>query len=382
MFSTIPMAPTALTLALRAASACISPTTQAAPAMSPFMSSMPAAGLIEMPPVSKHTPLPMKATGSTPRLPPFQRMMTQRLSRSEPWPDAEQRIHAELAHGGDVEHLDRHAELFQVAGTAGEFFRKEHVGRLVDEIAGEHHAVRDRLARYVGLLRRGHTGDRDGDLDLLRAILVVLALGLVAIEGIGAQPNAQRDVGGPFRLDRPARQVGDDLASVAAGAILPIAMPPSLTKVFRLEIGDLADADDDQARQVKPGRRQDVERRTVLALEPLGRRRPGYQVARRRPAPCGLRAEFEPLFAEYNENAFGGAPNGANFSCNVADMRGSSAGGGKQVWPGLTPPAKPNLHDRRAPRRGRPNSRCSPVALTLCCAYSMGLPWRGHFVGR
>ena len=62
------------------------PTTQAAPAMSPFMSSMPPAGLIEMPPVSKHTPLPMNATGAAPRLPPFQRMITVRLSCSEPWP--------------------------------------------------------------------------------------------------------------------------------------------------------------------------------------------------------------------------------------------------------------------------------------------------------
>ena len=63
MFSTMPMTPTALTLALRAASACIRPMTAAAPAMSPFMSSMPPAGLIEMPPVSKTTPLPTKATG-------------------------------------------------------------------------------------------------------------------------------------------------------------------------------------------------------------------------------------------------------------------------------------------------------------------------------
>ena len=54
--------------------------------MSPFMSSMPAAGLIEMPPVSKQTPLPMKATGASPALPPFQRMTTTRLSRAEPWP--------------------------------------------------------------------------------------------------------------------------------------------------------------------------------------------------------------------------------------------------------------------------------------------------------
>ncbi len=60
--------------------------TQAAPAMSPFMSSMPPAGLIETPPVSKHTPLPMKATGASPFLPPFQRMTTTRLSCAEPWP--------------------------------------------------------------------------------------------------------------------------------------------------------------------------------------------------------------------------------------------------------------------------------------------------------
>ena len=54
--------------------------------MSPFMSSMPAAGLIEMPPVSKVTPLPTKATGGAPRLPPFQRMITTRARCAEPWP--------------------------------------------------------------------------------------------------------------------------------------------------------------------------------------------------------------------------------------------------------------------------------------------------------
>ncbi len=50
-------------VALRSASACMGPVTQAAPPMSPFMSSMPPAGLIEMPPVSKTTPLPTKQTG-------------------------------------------------------------------------------------------------------------------------------------------------------------------------------------------------------------------------------------------------------------------------------------------------------------------------------
>ena len=57
--------------------------------MSPFMSSIPAAGLIEMPPVSKQTPLPMKAIGALAAsfaLAPFQRMTTSRLSCVEPWP--------------------------------------------------------------------------------------------------------------------------------------------------------------------------------------------------------------------------------------------------------------------------------------------------------
>ena len=76
--------PTALTLALRPASACIRPTTAAAPPMSPFMSSMPPAGLIEMPPVSKTTPLPTKATGASPSVPPFQCMTTSRGGRGEP----------------------------------------------------------------------------------------------------------------------------------------------------------------------------------------------------------------------------------------------------------------------------------------------------------
>jgi hypothetical protein len=42
--------------------------------MSYFMSSMPPAGLIEMPPVSKHTPLPTSATGASPSGPPVQRI--------------------------------------------------------------------------------------------------------------------------------------------------------------------------------------------------------------------------------------------------------------------------------------------------------------------
>ena len=53
--------------------------------MSHFIASMPSAGLIEMPPVSKVMPLPMKTTGFWPDLPPFQRITSSRGGRTEPW---------------------------------------------------------------------------------------------------------------------------------------------------------------------------------------------------------------------------------------------------------------------------------------------------------
>jgi len=88
MFSTRPPMPTALTFALRPASAFISPITTPEPAMSHFMSSMPPAGLIEMPPVSKVTPLPTKASGrwSLASGAPFHCMMRSRGGWSLPCP--------------------------------------------------------------------------------------------------------------------------------------------------------------------------------------------------------------------------------------------------------------------------------------------------------
>ncbi|GAV37006.1 hypothetical protein ROTAS13_04696 [Roseomonas sp. TAS13] len=87
MFSTSPTMPIASTLALRPASVAMRPATVPAPAMSHFMSSMPPAGLMEMPPVSKVTPLPTKQSGFAGFFAPvpFQRRITARGSRAEPW---------------------------------------------------------------------------------------------------------------------------------------------------------------------------------------------------------------------------------------------------------------------------------------------------------
>ena len=87
MFSTMPRIPTALTLALRAARAAMAPVTAAAPPMSVIISSMPSAGLMLMPPVSKQTPLPMNATGAAAgSLAPFHWITASWLSRTLPWP--------------------------------------------------------------------------------------------------------------------------------------------------------------------------------------------------------------------------------------------------------------------------------------------------------
>ena len=87
MFSTRPTRPTTLAAALRAAMACMAPATVPAPPMSIVMSSMPAAGFIEMPPVSKTTPLPISASGfSAP--PPRQCMTTTLDGLSDPCPTA------------------------------------------------------------------------------------------------------------------------------------------------------------------------------------------------------------------------------------------------------------------------------------------------------
>ncbi len=72
--------------------------------MSHFISSMPAAGLIEMPPVSKVTPLPTKATGFSPGLPPFHLIASSRAGLLEPCATPSSAPMPSLAICGFVEH--------------------------------------------------------------------------------------------------------------------------------------------------------------------------------------------------------------------------------------------------------------------------------------
>jgi hypothetical protein len=221
-------------------------------------------------------------------------------------PNPEKGVHAELLHVLDVEHVDGDAELLQVAGPAGEFLGVKDVGGLVDEIARDRHAVRHGSSRDVGLLHSRDARDCDRDLDLGGLVLVVLALGLVALEAIGAQLHAERDIGYSIRLDAAARQIGQDGRRARRGRNPAHHHPAKLDEILRLEVAGLADPDDDEARHVEPGRRHDIQRRTVLALEPVGLGRPRDQIPGRLDRLARGGRELDSVFAEQHQNPLRG----------------------------------------------------------------------------
>ena len=65
MFSQVGMTPITLRLSFSSPIARIVPSTEAAPHMSYFISSMPSPGFNEMPPVSKVMPLPTNTVGAS-----------------------------------------------------------------------------------------------------------------------------------------------------------------------------------------------------------------------------------------------------------------------------------------------------------------------------
>ena len=140
----------ASTLALRAASACIRPTTQAAPAISPFISSMPAARLdrnaarIEGDALADEGDrLGLALVGALAAAPAHD---DDAALRAEPCPTPSSAHMPSACHGGLVENFDLDAELFQLLGPIGEFVRVKHIGWFVDERTRGQDALRHGLA--------------------------------------------------------------------------------------------------------------------------------------------------------------------------------------------------------------------------------------------
>ena len=77
---------------------------------------------------------------------------------------------------------------------------------------------------------------------------------------------------------------------------------PELDEVVGLEVPRLADPDHDQTLHVEPGRRDNVEARSLLAFEAFGLRRSGDEIACGSEHLAGFRSELEPAVTEHNKN--------------------------------------------------------------------------------
>ena len=217
--------------------------------------------------------------------------------------DAEQRVHAELLHRLEVEHFDRDAGFFQRQRAAGEFFRIEHVGGFVHEVARQQHAAGDRLARRIGFAHGGDVADRDRHATLGRRLLVVFALGLVAVEGVSAQHHAKREVGNQFGFQRAAGQFGEHHAFAGGERQFAHGEPAEFEHVFLLEILGLAGADHDQAGDLQSLRHDQLERGAALAGKAFGLGGARHQTGGGPQRFCGGRSEFERIVAEHDEDA-------------------------------------------------------------------------------
>ena len=150
---------------------------------------MSAAGLIEMPPLSNVMPLP---TSAQPRL---ARRTTSIAQDDQAWlvdtalTDAQQRAHPLLAHPVWPKDLALQPTCFrQLLGARGELHWRQHVGRLVAQVAGEVLRLgEDTPALDGGPQRRLASTPEDGDrLDLARVLVRLALAARVALLRIGS----------------------------------------------------------------------------------------------------------------------------------------------------------------------------------------------------
>ena len=105
---------------------------------------------------------------------------------------AKQRSHAELLHLRRRQDGNLEAELRQRPHALGEGHRVQHVGRLVDEIAGQMHAARHCLQSLEALLGATGFGSQDGD---VFQRLVFRFLRFVVVETIDPKHGARAQQG-------------------------------------------------------------------------------------------------------------------------------------------------------------------------------------------
>ena len=175
------------------------------------------------------------------------------------------------------------------------------------------HAVGHRLARAPRPSRAAaDVADRDRDLRLGRRLLALLALGLVAIEGVGAQLRAERQVGRLVGLERAAGKLGEDRGLAGRDGTLPMAAPPSLTKSCDLNLPALPTP---KTTSRDTGRPAGATMSSALPLLPVKR---SAAAARCNRSPVGASAlrvagpSFKPSSQNRTRTPLEGVANGAN----------------------------------------------------------------------
>src|SRR5262249_58519768 len=123
---------------------------------------------------------------------------------------------------------------------------------------------------------------------------------------------------GALGLDGAPRKAGDEGRFARRRRDLAHGDAAELDEILSLEVAGLADADDDKTRRVEPGRRDEVEHQPVLALEPIGRRRPPDQIAGRPKRAARGGPEFDPFLTEQDKNTLGGRGKGGKFKLQAA----------------------------------------------------------------
>ena len=134
--------------------------------------------------------------------------------------------------------------------------------------------------------------------------------------------RTQRQVGHPLRPDGAAGEIDDEGRLARGRRDLAHRDPAELDEILSLEVAALADADDDKTRHIEPGRRDEIERRPALALEPIGCGRPHDEITRRRERTARGGSEFDPFLAEQDKNTLGGRGEGGKFKLQAAGHEG------------------------------------------------------------
>jgi hypothetical protein len=215
--------------------------------MSQIISSIPSAGLMEMPPLSKHTPLPTKATGADAA-----------LAHSDEGP------HAQLLHLLFTQDLDLEANVGELLDPAGELFGKKDVRRFGNQVPS--------ICDGVGEARQRPEGSGSGflviyrNLDLLdRRLLVGFFGGPILVETVGRQPDAKS---GPGRLlGRQPRHAQDQRRRPRAFSG-PEGVGGGQLSGAAVELTPLARADDDDPGRIDAVRRDEVQGLAQGACEP------------------------------------------------------------------------------------------------------------------